>query len=139
MASPSRRDPPAGARWCSSSTRLAPAASNLAWLLSEHGGDRDRALALAHTAKEQAPEGPHVSDTLGGILYRRGLHQRALALLKDSPAKLPGNPEIQYHLGMVSAAAGDREAARQALAAAAAAPTPFPGQDEAKKALAALK
>ncbi len=128
MASPSRRDPPAGARWCSSSTRLAPAASNLAWLLSEHGGDRDRALALAQTAREQAPEDPHVSDTLGWILYRRGLHQRALALLKDSAAKLPGHPMIQYHLAMVAAAAGDKEAARQALGIAAAAPPRFPAR-----------
>ena len=46
---------------------------------------------------------------------------------------------IQYHLGMVSAQVGDEEAARQALSIAAAAPTPFPGQDEAKKALAALR
>ena len=44
--------------------RFAPAANNLAWILSEHGGDRDRALALAQTAKEQAPEDPRVSDTL---------------------------------------------------------------------------
>ena len=44
--------------------RVVPAANNLAWLLSEHGGDRDRALALAQTAKEQAPEDPRVSDTL---------------------------------------------------------------------------
>ena len=44
--------------------RVAPAANNLAWILSEHGGDRDRALALAQTAKEQAPEDPHLSDTL---------------------------------------------------------------------------
>ena len=27
---------------------------------------------------------PHVSDTLGWILYKRGIHQRALALLKAS-------------------------------------------------------
>ena len=56
-----------------------------------------------------------------------------------SAAKLSGNPQIQYHLGMVSAQLGDKEAARQALAIAAAAPAPFPGQDEAKRALAALK
>ena len=85
------------------------------------------------------PEDPQVSDTLGWILYQRGVHQRALALLKDSAAKLPGNPQIQYHLGMVSAQLGDTEAARQALSLAAAASTPFPGQDEAKTALAALK
>ena len=46
---------------------------------------------------------------------------------------------VQYHLGMVSAQLGDKEAARQALSAAAASPTPFPGQDEAKKALPAPK
>ena len=46
------------------SPRFAPAANNLVWLLSEHGGDKDRALALAQTAKELVPEAPHVSDTL---------------------------------------------------------------------------
>ena len=34
---------------------------------------------------------------------------------------------------------GDKDAARQALSAAAASPTSFPGQDEARKALAGLK
>ena len=46
------------------SPRFAPAANNLVWLLSEHGGDKDRALALAQTVKGQAPEDPHVTDTL---------------------------------------------------------------------------
>ena len=31
--------------------RFAPAANNLAWVLAEHGGDKDKALALAQTAK----------------------------------------------------------------------------------------
>ncbi|OGK78461.1 MAG: hypothetical protein A2X52_15105 [Candidatus Rokubacteria bacterium GWC2_70_16] len=119
--------------------RFAPAANNLAWILSEHGGDRDKALTLAQTAKELAPDDPQVSDTLGWIFYRRGLHQRALALLKDSAAKLPGNPEVQYHLGMASAAAGDKEAARQALTLAVAGRSEFRGKEEARKALAELK
>ena len=38
-----------------------------------------------------------ISDTLGWILYKRGIYQRA--------AKLPENPEIQYQLGMVSSPA----------------------------------
>ena len=119
--------------------RFAPAANNLAGVLSKHGGDKDKALTLAQTAKELAPEDPGVSDTLGWILHRRGLHQRALALLKDSAARLPCNTMIQYHLGMVSAQLDDKEAARQALSIAAAAPTPFPDRDEARKALAALR
>ena len=93
----------------------------LAGVIHEQRGEipkaQDRALALAQTAKELAPEDPRVSDTLGWILYRLGLHQRALALLKDSAARLPANPMIQYHLGMVSAQLGDTDAARKALAA----------------------
>ena len=99
----------------------------------------DEALKYAQKAVELSPQRPAYCDTLGWIFYRRGVHQRALALLKDSAAKLPGNPQIQYHLGMVSAQVGDKEAARQALSIAAAVPAPFPGQDEARKALAALK
>ena len=55
-----------------------------------------------------------------------------------SATKLPGNRMIQYHLGMASAQLGDKDAARQVLSAPAASPIPFPGQDEARKALAAL-
>ena len=48
--------------------RFAPAANNLAYLLSETGGDKERALQLAHVAKEAAPDEPHISDTLGWIV-----------------------------------------------------------------------
>jgi Flp pilus assembly protein TadD len=79
--------------------RFAPAANNLAYLLATRGGDTEKALQLAQTAKEAAPDELHISDTLGWILYNRGVYQRALALLKESAAKLPENPEVQYHLG----------------------------------------
>src|SRR5439155_23720071 len=119
--------------------RFAPAANHLAYLLSQRGGDKEKALQLAQTAKEAAPDEPHISDTLGWILYHRGLYQLAVALLRESAAKLPENPEVQYHLGMASLQAGDKETARKSLAAAAAAPTNFAGKEEAKKALAQLK
>jgi tetratricopeptide (TPR) repeat protein len=116
-------------------SRFAPAANNLAYLYAEHGGDKNRALALAELAKEVAPEEPHISDTLGWILYRRGVYQRALALLKDSANKLPNNVEVQYHLGMTYAKLGDRINARKALARAVASGVAFAGKDEAKRLL----
>jgi tetratricopeptide (TPR) repeat protein len=119
--------------------RFAPAANNLAYLYSERGGDQNKALALAQTAKEAAPDDPHISDTLGWILYKRGVYQLAFNLLRESASKLPENPEIQYHLGMAASKVGDTDAARRALARAVSAPADFGGKTEARKALAALK
>jgi tetratricopeptide (TPR) repeat protein len=115
--------------------RFAPAANNLAYLYSEHGGDKERALQLAQRAKEAAPQEPRVSDTLGWILYKRGVYPRALTLLKESAAKLPDHAEIHYHLGMTYAKLGDKESARIALSKAVNSPTPFAGKDEARKIL----
>jgi len=119
--------------------RFAPAANNLAWIYSEHGGDKEKALELAQRAKESAPDDPYISDTLGWILYRRGVYQRAAALLRESAAKLPDDPVIQYHLGLALVKAGDTNAARQALTAAVNASASFTGKDEARKVLAELR
>ena len=118
--------------------RFGAAANNLAWIYSEHGGDKDKALQLAQTAKEIMPDDPRVADTLGWILYKRGIYQRALALLKESASKLGNNPQVQYHLGMAYQQAGEKTAAREALRAAVESKAEFPGKDEARKALAEL-
>jgi Flp pilus assembly protein TadD len=117
---------------------FAPAANNLAWLLTENGGDSDRALQLAQIAKESAPDDPRISDTLGWILFNRGVHQQALVLLRDSAAKLPDEPEVQYHLGMAYAKTGDNGSARKALTMAANSTRDFPGKDAARRALSQL-
>ena len=119
--------------------RFGPAANNLALLLSEQDGDRERALQLAQLAKEVSPEDPSVSDTLGWILSKRGVHQRGLALLQESASKLPGNPTVQYHLGATYARVGDRDRARKALAAAVASKVDFPEREAAKRALVELQ
>jgi Flp pilus assembly protein TadD len=119
--------------------RFVPAANNLAWLYTEHGGDKEKALQLAQTAKELAPEDPRISDTLGWILYKRGVYQRALALLKESATKLPNNPQVHYHLGMAYAQVGDKENARKALALAVNSPATYQGKDDARKMLGDLK
>jgi tetratricopeptide (TPR) repeat protein len=118
--------------------RFVPAANNLAWIYAEHGGDKEKALQLAQMAKERAPDDPRISDTLGWILYKRGIYQSALSLLKESATKLPDNPQVQYHLGMVYAQLGDKDKARQALTIATSSPAVFQGKDEARKTLAGL-
>ena len=119
--------------------RFAPAANNLAYLLADRGADMERALQLAQTAREVAPDEPHIADTLGWILYKRGVYQGALTLLKESAGKLPDNPTVQYHLGMAAAKAGDKETARNALASATRSSQAFRGKDEAQRTLAELK
>jgi Flp pilus assembly protein TadD len=39
----------------------------------------------------------------------------ALTLLPESAGKLPDNPQVQYHLGMMYAKLGDKDNARKAL------------------------
>src|SRR5262249_31271875 len=117
----------------------APAANNLAYLLAESGGDKDRSLQLAQLAKEVSPDDPSISDTLGWILYNRGVYQQAFTLLKESATKLPENPEIQYHLAMAARKVAATQPAKQGVAAATAGPTDFAGKEKARQALAQLR
>jgi tetratricopeptide (TPR) repeat protein len=115
------------------------AANNLAYLLSEQPGQEENAFKLAALAQQAAPDDPHVSDTFGWILYKRGDYRRAMTMLKQSAAKLPESPSVQYHLGMTAQKLGDTTTARAALTKAAGASSDFAGKEEARKALAQLK
>jgi tetratricopeptide (TPR) repeat protein len=119
--------------------KFAPAANNLAWLYSEKGGNIDVALTLAETAKELLPNEPAVSDTLGWIYYKKQAYLKAIGLLKESAAKLPNEPAIRYHLGMAYFKKGDKALAKQELKRALDIKKDFPGADEARTTLAALR
>jgi tetratricopeptide (TPR) repeat protein len=95
---------------------FAPAANNLAWLYAEHGGDLERALALAEIAREQLPDDASVGDTLGWIYYKKNSLHRAIRLLEESARKNRTSPTIHYHLGMAYYKNGEQDAARRALA-----------------------
>ena len=114
-----------------------PAANNLAYLYSEHGGDQEKALALARTAKELMPDNPEVSDTLGWILYRRGDYEGAFRLLIESATKRPDNPEVQFHLGMAEYKMKNTEAAKRSLARALELSGDFRGNEVARQTLSA--
>lgn len=119
--------------------KFAPAANNLAWLYSEKGGNLDVALTLAETAKEQLPNEPAISDTLGWIYYKKQAYLKAITLLKESAARMPNEPSIKYHLGMAYYKKGETALAKQELRKALGMKSDFNGAEEARKTLASLK
>jgi tetratricopeptide (TPR) repeat protein len=114
------------------------ALNNLAVLYSERLGQLDKAYDLATKAREATPNEPHIADTLGWILFKRGEYGNALRLLDESAGKLPDQPEIQFHAGMAHYMLGDEAAAHLALQKAADASADFPDKDEARQRLAVL-
>ena len=119
--------------------RYAGAANNLALLLAEEPGGLDRAFQLASAAQASAPDDPHVADTYGWLLYKRGQFARAMTVLKQAAARLPSSPTVLYHLGMTAQGLGDTISARTALTKALAAPADFEGKADARRALAQLR
>lgn len=102
------------------SPRFAPAANNLAWLISDVlSSDLNEAQRFAEIAKEEQPNDSAISDTLGWIHYKQGSLQTALSLLEEAVDTernrgVP-NPEILYHLGVVTHATGDSKKAAELL------------------------
>ena len=119
-------------------SRLAPAANNLAWNYAEHGGNLDVALSLAQQAKEQLPDDPNVSDTLGWIYYKKHAYLKAISMLEESVEKLGNHPVVRHHLGMAYFKSGETAKAKQELETALSLSDTFPGADEAKKTLKQL-
>jgi tetratricopeptide (TPR) repeat protein len=115
--------------------RFAPAANNLAWNTTEHGGNIDVALSLAEQAREQLPYDPLIADTLGWIYYKKNANLKAITLLKESAEKLRDQPVVRYHLGMAYHKQGNKEAAHIELEAALKLNPDFEGAEEARKAL----
>ena len=114
------------------------ALNNLAWLYAERLNQLDKAYDLARKARALEPGAAPIADTLGWILYKRGDYAQALALLKESAAKLADSPEVQLHLGMAFYMMGQMDGARAALHRAVDAPSKFPGKQDALSRLALL-
>jgi len=96
--------------------------NNLAYVLAESGGDLDRALKLAQEAKAAMPDSPSAADTLGWVLYKRGVSSAAVGYLRESVQLAgPNDPalgEIRTHLALAYEASGDRDKAIATLEAA---------------------
>ena len=97
-------------------------ANNLASLLTAQGSDAATlARANAIARRLRGTDVPEFQDTYGWIVFLRGDAAAARDILARAAAALPGNAQVQFHLGEADHALGDRDAATAAYAAALAA------------------
>ena len=116
----------------------AQASNNLAFLLAEYRNQADEALKYAQRAVELSPERPAYCDTLGWVLYKKGLYTAAIPYLKRASAE-PGNVVWNYHLAMAYAKAGDIRHGKATLAAALKLNPNVPEAKAAQEVLAAFR
>ncbi len=118
--------------------KYSPALNNLAYLYSEYLDDLDRAYELAQRARDLLPDDPSTADTLGWILCKRGQYPSALSLLQDAATRLPGEPEVQFHLGKAYYMMGEENPSRLAFQRALQSGRDFRGKDECNQCLSVL-
>jgi tetratricopeptide (TPR) repeat protein len=97
------------------------ALNDLAYLLASQTGQFDEALKYAQQVKEIAPDNKGVDDTIGWIMYRKGLYRSAVKYLESADQGQP-DPVIRYHLGMAYLKLGDKRGAPTLRAALKSAP-----------------
>lgn len=101
---------------------LGESKNNLAYLMAESGDDLDRALKLAQEAKAAMPDSPNAADTLGWVLYKRGVASAAVGYLREAlQVANPDDPavgEIRSHLSLAYEATGEIDKAIETLEAA---------------------
>ncbi len=117
---------------------FAPAANNLAWILIESDGDKERALSYAEAARRAMPGDPYIGDTLGWIYYHKQMYAKSANLLKESVDQLPEHPLFLYHYGMAQYANKNSAEAKKSLAKFLSLSPDNPSAPKAKEALAAL-
>lgn len=101
---------------------LGESKNNLAYLMAESGTDLDRALKLAQEAKASMPDSANAADTLGWVLYKRGVASAAVGYLREAvQVANPEDPaigEIRTHLSLAYEATGEIDKAIASLEAA---------------------
>ncbi len=95
----------------------ADALNNLAYLLAEQSNDLDQPLSYAERAVKLAPADPAFADTLGWILYRKGLYHAAIPYLERAAA---GDDDVvpKYHLALAYGKNGNLEQGRAVFSVA---------------------
>jgi tetratricopeptide (TPR) repeat protein len=103
-------------------SNLAETKNNLAYMMAEEDRDLDRALKLSQEAKAALPDSASAADTLGWVLYKRGVNSAAIGYLREAVSTAGTGDlaigEIRLHLSQAYEAAGDNTKALETLEAA---------------------
>jgi tetratricopeptide (TPR) repeat protein len=110
------------------------ALNNIAYLLVEHENRLDEALKYAQKAVEILPDNPMVEDTIGWVLYRKGVYGGAVKYLETAAGR-SNLPVTKYHLAMAYLKAGQLALGRQTLDAALRMDPTLPEAQAAKQTL----
>ncbi len=113
--------------------------NNVAVLLAEHRSDvgsHNKAEKLAERLAKSSE--PVLLDTAGWVYYRKGNYEEAVNILEKAVENSPEVPTFRYHLGMAYFKQGDKNAAREHLAAAVTDDASYDGIEEARATLESL-
>jgi tetratricopeptide (TPR) repeat protein len=91
------------------------ALNNLAYAKAQEGVDLDQALTMSQKARQEMPNSPSVSDTLGWIYVKKNLSDDAVRMYKDLTAQVPDSPTFHYHYGVALLQKGDKPSAKREL------------------------
>jgi tetratricopeptide (TPR) repeat protein len=108
----------------------------LAQVYSSKLHDTRKALDLAKSAHELAPNDPRAAATLGELVYTSGDYSWALNLLQESVPQLPNEPSAHYYLALADYSAGRLRDADAAMNEAVKAGASLPTLDQANQFLA---
>jgi tetratricopeptide (TPR) repeat protein len=116
-----------------SNPKAVPMLLRMARIHADHFGDVKKALELAKNARGLAPEEPNAAWLLGRLACRTGDPKWGLGLLQESAQKLPGQPELQYDLGLALYSNGRLAEAEAAVKGALQANLAFTRADAARR------
>ena len=89
--------------------------NNLAYYITENGGDLDQALTFAQRARQSMPNELGFSDTVAYIYLKKNLVENALEILEELVRKKPNEAVFRLHLGEALLRKGEIARAKKEL------------------------
>lgn len=113
-------------------SNYAPAANNLAFILSGSENKLEEAARFAQLAVRKMPQNANARDTLGWIFHLQGNYVKAIAEFEQSLAIDPKNTLAHYHMGVTYYKRGEFEKSRTYIKKALSLDPNFIGVEDAK-------